>query len=223
MDHVIAPLDAHHTRVVTQLSVDLATALSLAPEVVAPRLPHITIASYAGLAPASVTGALGPVVDTARPFTVRAHGYGVFTGDADSDLSLHVMVVRTRVLDELHRQIHAALTAAGASRERGTTDASVWTPHITLLDRGLTPRLLGDAVEALARRPHRSWSIVIGSLAVTRRQGDVGAEPTLMALGTAVPDASTAATAGPKGPVSGRGGERRSGHGSRHDPPMPAL
>jgi 2'-5' RNA ligase len=222
LDHVIAPLDTHHTRVVTQLSIDLATTLSLDPAVVAPRLPHITIASYTGLAPAGASGALGPMVDTVHPFTVRAHGYGVFTGDADSDLSLHVMVVRTRALDELHGHIHAALTGAGASRERGATDPRVWTPHITLLDRGLTPGLLGDAVEALARRPHRSWSIVIGSLAVTGRSGEVGRMATPIALGTGIPDVGTTATARPEATVSGRDGEQRSGHGSRHDPPVPS-
>jgi hypothetical protein len=45
----------------------------------------------------------------------------------------------------------------------------VWTPHITVLDRGLTPTLLGRAVELLAARPHRSWRVGIATLAVTRR------------------------------------------------------
>ena len=186
VDHVIAPLDAPHARVVTQLSVDLATALSLDREVVAPSPPHITIASYSGLEPARVAGVLGPVAGTARPFTVRAHGYGVFTGDADSDLSLYVVVVRTRAFDELHRRIQAALSAEGACLA-GTTDPSVWTPHITLLDRGLTPRLLGDAIEVLARRPHRTWSITVASLGVARRQADVGAEWMPVAFGTLPP------------------------------------
>jgi 2'-5' RNA ligase len=220
VDHVIAPLDADHARVVTQLSVELATALALDPEVVAPRRPHITIASYSGLEPARATGALGPVAARARPFTVRAHGYGVFTGDADSDLSLYVVVVRTRAFDELHRHIHAALGTAGACLA-GTTDPSVWSPHITLLHRGLTPRLLGDAIEVLAHRPHRTWSITVESLAVARRLGNVGTESMPTALGTAVPDVSTAATAESKDPVGGHGGERRSGHGGRHDPPVP--
>jgi hypothetical protein len=61
----------------------------------------------------------------------------------------------------------------------------VWTPHITLLDLGLNPRLLGDAVEILARRPHRTWTITLESLTVTRRHGGVDTEPTAMALGIA--------------------------------------
>jgi hypothetical protein len=92
----------------------------------------------------------------------------MFTGDRDTDLSLHVMVVRTRELDRLHRRAHAALTAAGACMA-GNTDPGVWTPHITLVDRGLTPARLGRAVEALAQRPHRSWTVGLTALAVTRR------------------------------------------------------
>jgi 2'-5' RNA ligase len=183
--HVIAPLDTDHARVVTQLSGDLAAALSIDPDDAARRPPHLTLASYTGLEPLGATAALAPVLATVAPVTVRAHGYGLFVGDADTDLSLHVMVVRTRALDDLHRQVHAALREAGASRERGTTDPSVWTPHITLLDRGLNPRLLGDAVEILARRPHRTWTITLESLTVTRRHGGVDTEPTAMALGIA--------------------------------------
>ena len=39
-------------------------------------------------------------------------------------------------------------------------------PHVTLLDRGLTPHLLGRAVEVLAGRPQRTWSITVGSVAI---------------------------------------------------------
>jgi 2'-5' RNA ligase superfamily len=168
MDHVIAPLDADHTRVVAALSVDLAAALCIPPNEAVPRPPHITIASYAGLELANAAAAVAPVLAALAPFTVRAHGYGIFTGDSDTDLSLHVMVVRTRALDVLHGSVHAALGDAGA-RLAGTTKPSVWSPHITLLDRGLTPRLLGQAVEVLARRPHRTWSIGLETLAVVRR------------------------------------------------------
>lgn len=182
MDHVIAPLDTDHARLVAQLSTDLATALSLDPARVVPRQPHITIASYTGLGPTRAAEVLAPVLRQVGPFTVRAHGYGMFTGDADSDLSLHVMVVRTRTLDGLHQRVHGALGAAGACLA-GTIDPNVWTPHITLLGGGLTPRILGQAVDLLARRPHRTWSIAISSLAIDRRRAgfDMGAA---IALGT---------------------------------------
>jgi 2'-5' RNA ligase len=184
VDHVIAPLDMDHARVVGQLSDDLAAALSIDLDDVALRQPHITLASYTGLEPPRAATALAPVLAVTAPFTVRAHGYGLFTGDSDTDLSLHVMVVRTKALDELHRCVTAALCGAGAHLA-GTTEPRVWTPHITLLDRGLTPRLLGHAVEMLAGRPHRTWSITLESLAVTHHCADADAGPLTMELGGA--------------------------------------
>ena len=192
MDHVIAPLDADHAQAVAQLAVDLAAALSIPPEAAACRSPHITLASYTGLEPAPVAAVLAPVAAAIEPFTVRAHGYGVFSGDADADLSLHVVVVRTRALDELHRRVHAALGAAGAD-QAGTTDPSVWSPHVTVLGRGLTPRLVGRAVEVLARRPHRTWAIGVRSLMIAAPHGDPGRPPLTLTLGAAMAPAADAA------------------------------
>jgi hypothetical protein len=113
VDHVIAPLDTDHARVVGQLSVDLAAALSIDPDDVALRPPHITCASYTGLEPRRAVAALAPVLAVIAPFTVRAHGYGLFTGDADTDLSLHVMVVRTKALESLAVTHHCGDADAG--------------------------------------------------------------------------------------------------------------
>jgi 2'-5' RNA ligase len=184
VDHVIAPLDPEHARVVAGLARELAAALALDPAVAVLGPPHVTLVSYSGIEPGRATLALAPTAAAAPPFTVRAHGYGIFTGDADRDLSLHVVVVRTQALDALHGSIVAALGAAGASLA-GTTQPHVWTPHITLLDRGLTPRRLGLAVEVLACRPHRSWSIRIESLAIARRRHGVDTQAGLLALGAA--------------------------------------
>lgn len=181
MDHVVAPLDADHARVVSSLSHDLAARLGIDPEGAAPRRPHITVASYDGLEPARAAAALVPALAAIAPFTVRAHGYGVFAGDSDSDLSLHVMVVRTRTLDHLHGEVHHALCDAGAC-VAGTTGPGAWTPHITLLDRGLTPRLLGDAVEMLTHRPHRTWSVPVASVTVARRGAREGTGVGLLPL-----------------------------------------
>ncbi|HEX6567583.1 MAG TPA: 2'-5' RNA ligase family protein, partial [Acidimicrobiales bacterium] len=134
MDHLIALLDPAHDQAVTDLVGELADALAIDVACVAHGPPHVTLVSYTGLAPAAAAAALAPVARELDPVSVRAHGYGVFAGDAYNELSLHVMVVRTRPLDELHRRAHAALAAAGACPD-GTTDPRVWTPHITLLDR----------------------------------------------------------------------------------------
>ncbi|HEX6419485.1 MAG TPA: 2'-5' RNA ligase family protein [Acidimicrobiales bacterium] len=184
MDHVTALLDTDHDRAVRRLTCDLAAALGVDEEAVRRGRPHITVVSFTGLAPGAAAAALAPVARATEPVWVRAHGYGVFTGDVDSELSLHVMVVRTRALDELHRRIRAALVAAGCTPD-GTTEPQVWTPHITVLDRGLTPALLGRAVEVLAARPHRSWRVGISRLAVTDRDSALdGAPAAELTLGT---------------------------------------
>jgi 2'-5' RNA ligase len=167
VDHVVVPLDPDHARGVVGLGRELATAVGCSPAA-APRAPHITLVSYTGLAAGAAAAALAPVAGALAPFVVRAHGYGLFAGDAPADLSLHVMVVRTPELDSLHRRVHRALAAAGAAPD-GLTDASVWTPHITLLDRDLAPDRVGRAMELLACRPHRSWSVPVGTLAIARR------------------------------------------------------
>jgi 2'-5' RNA ligase len=137
--------------------------------------------SYTGLAPEAAARALTPVARSTEPLRVRAHGYGLFTGDEDTDLSLHVMVVRTRALDELQHRCHVALAEAGACVD-GISRPAVWTPHVTLLDHSLTPELLGRAVELLARRPHRRWTISLASLAVARRQRADAAGPTRLTI-----------------------------------------
>ncbi len=180
MDHLIAPLDADHEQLFADLAAELADALSI--DVPSRSTgPHITLVSYTGLAPEAAVRALAPVALATEPLRVRAHGYGLFMGDEDADLSLHVMVVRTRELDELQRRGHAALVAAGACVD-GISQPAVWTPHVTLLDHSLTPELLGRAVELLARRPHRRWTITVASLAVARRDRGDAAGPTRVTI-----------------------------------------
>jgi 2'-5' RNA ligase len=180
MDHLIAPLDADHEQVFAHLASELADALAI--DVPSRSTgPHITLVSYTGLAPEAAVRALAPVARATEPLRVRAHGYGLFTGDEDTDLSLHVMVVRTRALDELQHRGHVALAEAGACVD-GISRPAVWTPHVTLLDHSLTPELLGRAVELLARRPHRRWTISLASMAVARRDRAGTAGPTRLTI-----------------------------------------
>jgi 2'-5' RNA ligase len=169
VEHIVVPLDPVHARAVADLARRLATAVGCAPAA-APAHPHVTLASYRGVPPATAVAALEPVVAALAPFTVRAHGYGMFTGDHPEDLSLHVMVVRTAALDDLHGRVHRALYGVGA-QTGGLTEARVWTPHITLIERHLTPARLGRAVELLAAREHRSWSIPVAAVAAGPRTG----------------------------------------------------
>lgn len=169
MDHVVVPLDPAHAAAAAALAGRLVASIGDGTDA-APTSPHLTLVSYRGLSPAAAIEALRPVAAAVAPFTVRAHGYGMFTGDVPRDLSLHVMVVRTAALAQLHARVCQALREAGG-RPEGLTEPGVWTPHITLLDRGLTPFRLARAVEVLARRPHCSWSVQVEAITVGPRTG----------------------------------------------------
>ena len=165
MEHVIAPLDTDHVRAVRHLADEAVAAAGLS-EVPPASTAHVTLLAYAGLLPDDAADAMAATVAAAAPFSVHAHGYGMFTGVEPKDLSLHVPVVRTRSLDAFHRGLHGALLAAGA-HIAGWSGPDTWSPHITLVDRGLDPATLGAAVTWLARRPHPSWRVPIERVAIT--------------------------------------------------------
>ena len=163
MNHVVVPLDRAHTRVACELADTLA--LDAGEPRAAALAPHVTLVSFAGPPADAASRAVREAAAPLLPVTVRAHGYGVFTGSEPRDLSLHVAVVRTSAFDHLHRAVWRALERAGAGFD-GCTAPSVWTPHITLVDRYLTPAGLARAVQTLAARPHRRWSIVVDEVTV---------------------------------------------------------
>lgn len=164
MDHVAIPLDADHVRALADLVGGLTVATGLAG---AERShPHITLTAHSGEAREAALEAVEEVAAATTPFTVHAHGYGFFTGDRSSELSLHVPVVRTEALAALHRDVCAALADAGAD-VAPWCGPDLWSPHVTLLDRGLDPLALGEAAAWLAQRHHPSWQIPVDRLAYT--------------------------------------------------------
>ena len=176
MDHLVIPLDRNHTEPLTELVRGVAAAVGEAEVDVSE--PHITLVAHSGLAADVARTVTMPVVAATRPFSVRAHGYGFFTGSEPSALSLHVPVTRTPALDKLHRRICAALRRAGAE-VAPWSGPTLWSPHITLLDRNLDAERLGRAAAWLAARRHPSWQIPVDRVALVGgwrergRPGDV--------------------------------------------------
>lgn len=165
MDHVVIPIDGDHARAVDMLAAGAAAAAGL-PRLAGQRATHVTVLAYTGLPRAAAGPIVVAAVRSVAPFAVHAHGYGFFTGDRDSDLSLHVPVVRTDELSALHAAVFDAVAAAGADVAPWSRPA-MWSPHITLLDRVLDHRRLGAAAEWVARRHHPSWTILVDGLALT--------------------------------------------------------
>lgn len=175
------PLDAAHASRLMELAraIGVAAGLPKASEV---DHPHITLVAHTGLSPDDAQAAIGDVAATTRPFLLRAHGYGFFTGDEESEITLHVPVVRSRALDELHQRLDEALRRAGAD-VAGWTAPALWSPHITLLDRGLDPAALGAAVTWLAARHHSSWRLGADRIALTGGRTERHRAAVVMPLG----------------------------------------
>jgi len=170
MDHLVIPLDGDHIHALAALTHGIVTGCGLA--MTADRTdPHVTLVAYTGLSPEVAHSSIDAVAARTAPFVLHAHGYGFFTGDEPTELSLHVQVVRTRALDTLHRGLRAALHRAGADIA-GWSEPDLWSPHITLLDRGLDPVSLGTAARWLAHRRHPSWRMPVDRVVVVGGRRD---------------------------------------------------
>lgn len=164
LDHIVVPIGRDHAEAITALVSDVEAAAGVTQS--GAWLPHVSLVAYDDLSrDAAVRAVRGSLADTA-PFVMHAHGYGFFTGDRPSDLSLYVPVVRAAALDALHARLWGALGLAGA-RRAGWSAPDHWSPHLTIVDRTLDPQALGTAVTHLARRHHPSWSIPVDRVLLT--------------------------------------------------------
>ena len=114
---MVIPLDGDHAAVLAVLADELATAAAV-PALPDGRHAHVTVVSYAGLSRSAAVEAVEAVAAGCGPFVAHAHGYGFFSGDHPSGLSLHVPVVRAAPLDALHRRVCDAFHRAGARGRR---------------------------------------------------------------------------------------------------------
>jgi 2'-5' RNA ligase len=154
VDHIVIPLDGDHVGALRHLR----------RRVGAPPGDegHVTVVSFEGVDRGVALDTLRRATTAVAPFAVRAHGYGLFVGDA-GELSLHVPVVRNDALNTLHRAVVSSLRDAGASIA-GWTEPPVWSPHVTIVSGSLTAEELAVAVHALAEHAHPSWHLPVRHL-----------------------------------------------------------
>lgn len=175
MDHVVIPVGPDHRRAIDSLAAGAAAAAGVAPPAGGSDR-HISLLAYEGLARDQAAPALLAAARHLGPLMVHAHGYGFFTGEQPSALTLHVPVVRGPALDLLHARLWAALGDAGAEIAPWSAP-DLWSPHLTLLDRTLDPHTLGAAAAWLARRYHPSWNIPVDGILLTGGWPDTGGVP----------------------------------------------
>ena len=161
--HIAVLLDTDHARAVRLLWDRLEQRYGLQGVRRVP-IPHLSL--YAGELPpgAGSHEPLAALAGLTPPFRVRAHGFVIFAGDHPDDLSLGVLVARSARLSRLQDSVRAACSPTDQAVD-GQFAPDVWTPHITLADRDVTPAALGRVIGSLAARPHPSWSIVVDNLA----------------------------------------------------------
>jgi 2'-5' RNA ligase len=165
VDHAVIPLDGSHRDALRRLGTAVSTHIGIDEPDRCLR-PHITVAAYDAFPARRVACAFTRFGRGIQPFVAHAHGYGFFSGDSNRDLSLHLDVVRAPELDVLHGCVLAALHDLGAD-VAPWSEPDAWSPHITLIDRALTPEALGRATAWLARRHHPSWHIPVERIAFT--------------------------------------------------------
>jgi 2'-5' RNA ligase len=170
VDHLVIPLDRDHIQALAALACGVAAAANVGVAAACVD-PHVTVVAYTGLSRKKARASIENVAGETEPFVLHAHGYGFFTGDEFSELSLHVPVVRTGALDAVHRRFRAALQRGGAAIA-GWSEPELWSPHITLLDRGLDPTSLAATIGWLAHRRHPSWRIPVDRVVVTGGRRD---------------------------------------------------
>lgn len=163
MDHVVVPLDRDHIAAVDALATEAAAAMGVPPP--ERSQPHVTVVAFRGVVRSDALAAVTDAVAERAPFVMRAHGFGMFARTGHSGLSLHVPVVRGPSLDVLFGDVHRALVAVGAE-VAGWTQPDTWSPHITLLDRGLEAPAVGAAVARLASHHHPSWHVPVDRVQV---------------------------------------------------------
>jgi 2'-5' RNA ligase len=164
VDHVVIPLDSIHAGLVDALAECFAEAAGVRRA--EGGTPHVTLVAYTGVERCTARAVVAAASADTAPFVVHAHGYGFFAGHDAGNLNVHVPVVRTDSLTALHRAVLNAIRGAGAV-VAGWTEPEAWTPHITLLSRGLDPTRLGAGATWLAAHHHPSWQIPVDRVVVT--------------------------------------------------------
>jgi 2'-5' RNA ligase len=175
------PLDDSHRDALDVLVRGIAAAAGVHASPASPA--HITLAAFRGVARETLASALTAALRWTGPFTVHAHGFGLFAGRDPGQLSLHVDVVRSPDLERVHELVLHELLVLGAD-VAPWSEADAWSPHITLLDRGLDPSGVGVAAAWLAQRHHPSWQIPVRRLLVTGGRGDCDRPAIAVRFGT---------------------------------------
>lgn len=158
MNAVTSPLSPHYYYMVKDLWKELKGRFGVRSIYQSP-YPHFSYHVAARYDMPRLTDCLQSLAASSKPFTVRASGLGVFTGESPV---LFVRIVRSPQLSEFHARLWETLNGLG----EGVIPhyhATNWIPHITLGMGDVTPDHLALIIQWLQNRPFR-WQMTINAL-----------------------------------------------------------
>jgi 2'-5' RNA ligase len=162
MDGVVSLLDTQHCKAIDRLRDELASKF----DVHIAECPHISYQVAEQYDLAALRLAVAQLAQKCASFQVLTAGLGCFTG---AQPIIHMPVVRSSVLTELHQQIWQIVSplSSGASPHYRP---DCWIPHITLIYEHLTPSQLSDLAHWLGDRSF-NWTITLNNLSLLCNDG----------------------------------------------------
>lgn len=165
MHAVVGLLDPNTDRLIRETWRDLAQTFDLRVQITH---PHLTLHVADDYVWDALYAALAAFCDAEPAFAVQTVGLGLFTGESPV---LFVNVRPTVSLLGLHQRL-ADLCTPLCTQPYVLYTPARWVPHVTIVDRALSPAQVGPVVGHLAPQP---WTgpIAIDRLAVMRADDGV--------------------------------------------------
>jgi 2'-5' RNA ligase len=129
--------------------------------------PHFTWQIAGDYDFAQLESVLKSIAASAKPFTMRCSGLGIFTGE---NPVLYISIVRDEQLSRFHRLIWERLLEFSETPSPYYSPPA-WMPHITLAHRDLTMQDLPCALRSLAMQSF-SWEARVDNLALVYQVQD---------------------------------------------------
>jgi 2'-5' RNA ligase len=127
--------------------------------------PHLTLAIVGQQPPRRLEDGVAATASRWAPFPVTGAGYGVFVGHGAECPVVHLALTRTPQLSALHEEVARVVAECGGVID-GQSQPQFWRPHVTLADRGLVPRAVGELMGYLADRGPKHWTVEVNNLSI---------------------------------------------------------
>lgn len=168
MHGVVSLLDDEHYRKIEEVWEELSERFGVRG-LYSTAFPHFTYQVSEEYDADAVSEALQRLAAQVAPFKVRTAGLGVFTAATPV---LHVPIVRSPELDELHAEVWRGLGQEPTGDVARYYETRMWLPHVTLAQGDIGCERLAEIVRVLAARNFH-WEMEVNNISLIY---DVGTE-----------------------------------------------